>query len=106
MATIKWREDLEYDIDVALDLVKFRFEWEDWLAEIGADSLASAPVTGDAGLVIAGNTVVGSYVEVIISCDTGTPPIVGSQLKATCQAITTNGQKKARSIIFNVVDKQ
>ncbi len=106
MSTTKWRENLEFDLDIALDFVKYRFEWEDWLAEIGGDTLATAPITGDAGLIITGNTVVGSYVEALFSIDTGTPPVVGALLKATCQAITAAGQKKARSIIFNVVDKQ
>lgn len=106
MSTVKWREGLQYDLDLTLDFVKIRFEWSDWLAEIGSDTLSTAPITVDSGLVAAGNTVVGSYVEAIFNCDVGALPTVGDILKATCQAITSGGQRKARSILFKVVQRQ
>lgn len=106
MSTVKWREGLQFNLDQTLDFIKYRFEWSDWLAEIGADTLASAPVTVEAGLTVTGNTVVGTYVEVIISGDIGSPPSIAAILKVTCQAITAGGQKKARSIYLKIVDKQ
>ncbi len=106
MSTTKWREGLQFDLDLTLDFVKYRFEWSDWLAEVGGDTLSSAPITVDAGLVFTGLTVVGSYVEAIFNCDTGAAPTVGDILKVTCQAITAGGQKKARSINFEVVQRQ
>lgn len=106
MSEVKWREGLQYNLDQTLDFVKVRFEWIDWLAEIGADALVSAPITGDTGLTITGNTVVGTYVEALFSCNVGTPPAEDVILQATCQAITSGGQKKARSINFKVVIKQ
>jgi len=106
MSTTKWREGLQYDLDITLDDEKYRFEWADWLEEIGADTLLDAVITVEAGLVATGKSLSGTHVDWIFSCDTGTPPTVGDILKATCQAQTGGGQNKARSIQFKVVDKQ
>lgn len=107
MAT-KWREGLQYSLDLTLDVEKIQFDWTDWLAEIGADALdASSTVTVVAGLVVADIVVTTTTVTATFSCDTGgSAPAVDDLLKATCQATTGAGQKQARSIIFKVVDKQ
>lgn len=105
MPTIKWREDLKYDIDLTMETSKFRFDWSNWLNEIGADTLSDAVMVVDAGLVATGKNVSSTYAEFIFACDIGAnAPAVGDILKATCKAETGGGQSKPRTILFEVTN--
>ena len=103
--TVKWREGIQLDLDLTLDKIKVRFDWTDWLAEIGVDAISTALFFVESGLVKSGDTVTSPYADIIVNCDTGgSAPTVGSVLKLTCQVTTTGGQTKGRSIDFLIKD--
>lgn len=105
MSTVKWREGLKYDIDLTMETVKFRFNWSDWLSELGADTLSDAIIVIDSGLVATGKLVAATYAEFTFSCAVGVnAPTVGSILKVTCKAETGGGQSKPKTILFEVTN--
>lgn len=105
MSTVKWREGLKYDIDLTMETVKFRFDWSEWLAELGADNLSAAVFVVDDGLVVSGKTISANYAEITFACDVGSnAPTLGDILKATCKAETGGGQSKPRTILFEVTN--
>lgn len=61
----------------------YGFDWSDWLTAIG-DTIASAQVTGSAGLTVSNVAHSGGIVTCMVSG--GTP---GEEASITCQIVTT-----------------
>lgn len=100
MSTVKWYEGLEYDLSEAYSVKKFRFDWSDWLNEIGVDTILSSQIVLDTGLTAANENVQSTYVEYDISCSGAT---VGDILIATCVITTAGGQSEPRTINFRII---
>lgn len=103
MATIKWRENLEYNLNKDYSLKKVQFDWSDWLAEIGADSMSSVNFIATSGeLVVTNPTNDATTCECEVAADPSA--VVGDQYKLMCVIDTAGGQSEPRSIYFNIID--
>jgi len=101
MSTQKWYDGLTYQLSKAYSLKKIRFDWSDWLNEIGVDTLSTASVVLETGLVASNENEQSTYVEYDFSCPAAT---VGDTLKATCVIDTAGGQSEPRHIYFEIID--
>jgi len=101
MAQTKWREGLVYELDPD-DAILVEFDWSDWLAEVGGDTIADAIETAATPLRATGESIVGGT-AVRYLLDWSAAPTEGNLYAFSVQIVTAGNQKKTRSINIKAV---
>ncbi len=86
----------DHDANAKLD---YSIDWSSWLPE--GDTIDEVTWSADAGLTLSSQSLAEGVATVWVEVAAGVP--VGSVLRATCRATTTQGRKDDRSLIFTVV---